>query len=520
MEQSRIRSILFSEIFLWIAFGGVCLYSIYPLRQKIRFGIDLVGGTYLTLEVETKKAIEADLISKLQGIDGILQSARLKLASEKVILGSELQLKFSSALDAQAASSALKKEWRDVSCTVKETSVIVAHSSAARERVEDDAVTRNIEVLRTRLDPLSTSEISIAREGDTRITVELPDVSDPQKAKEMIGRTAKLEFRLVYDTAHTAEDLLYKLEGDLPSNREIVPSSTRVAGKSEQFYLVERYAQVTGNMLKSARPGFGGQMGTEVVVQFEFGPEGADRFYALTSKNHGRRLAIILDGEVISAPTISAAIRDSGQINGNFTPDEARTLALLLQAGSFVAPVKFVEERQVGPTLGETSIRNGVLSCAAGLGLLFLFSIAYYKFSGFLAFLGLLYNLLLLLAGLAWIQATLTLPGIAGIILTIGMAIDGAVLIFEQVREELALGISPKVSLRKGFSDAMTVILDSNITTFIVGVVLYHVGSGPIQGFAVTLMIGIVATLGATLLFLRALFAFITKNFAVQKLSI
>jgi len=227
-----------------------------------------------------------------------------------------------------------------------------------------------------------------------------------------------------------------------------------------------------------------------------------------------------LDSEVISAPRIESAIRGSGEITGNFTTDSARTLALLLKSGSFVAPVTFEEERQIGPSLGQESIRQGLTSCLIGLGLLLFFSLFYYNLSGFFAFFALVYNLILVLLGISWLKATLTLPGIAGMVLTVGMAIDASILIFERIKEELSQGVALKKAVELGFSGAMKVILDANITTFIVGIVLYRFGVGPIQGFAVTMMLGIIATLVTTLFFLRSLFKFMLNNFDIQKLRI
>ncbi|HWY36322.1 MAG TPA: protein translocase subunit SecD, partial [Nitrosopumilaceae archaeon] len=229
---------------------------------------------------------------------------------------------------------------------------------------------------------------------------------------------------------------------------------------------------------------------------------------------------IVLDNEIISAPRIESAIRSRGSITGNFTSAEVKKLAYLLKSGSFVAPVTFEEERQIGPSLGAESVKSGLYSCLAGFGLIFLFSLYYYKLCGLLAFLALLYNLIFVLLGLAWMHATLTLPGIAGMVLTIGMAIDASILIYERIKEELAKGSALQTAVNTGFSGAMGVILDGNITTFISGIVLYNLGSGPIQGFAVTLMLGIIATLIATLFFLRSFFKFILGNFSIQKLSI
>jgi preprotein translocase subunit SecD len=272
--------------------------------------------------------------------------------------------------------------------------------------------------------------------------------------------------------------------------------------------------------VRDAKPAFGGSNGIEPIVAFNLTREGGDLFYELTSKNFNRPLAIVLDGQVISVAQIKAAIRESGTITGNFNSERARTLAMLLKSGAFVAPVTFEQERQIGPSLGAESISKGLYSCLAGLGLLLIFSVVMYKVAGLFAFLALLFNLVLVLIGMALLQATLTLPGIAGMILTVGMAIDASILIFEHIRERLRVGIPFRKAVDEGFSGALRVILDANITTFIVGVVLYHFGTGPIQGFAVTMMLGIVATLIAGLFFLRALFNFALNVLAVQQIKI
>jgi preprotein translocase subunit SecD len=264
----------------------------------------------------------------------------------------------------------------------------------------------------------------------------------------------------------------------------------------------------------------GGQTGVDPVVAFDFNDEGAERFYDLTSNNIGRPLAIVLDDEIIQVATIQTGIRDTGTITGMQSPEVAKTLAKLLKSGSFTAPVTFEEERQIGPSLGQESIEKGLYSCLIGLILLFFFSLFYYKVAGFFAFLALLFNLILVLMGLAWFGATLTLPGIAGMILTVGMAIDASILIFERIKEELKDGIGLRKAVDTGFSNALRVILDANVTTFIVGIVLYQFGTGPIQGFAVTMMMGIIATLIASLFFLRSLFSFVLDNFGVRNLKI
>lgn len=508
------RRLVSSELMIWLLLCVIGVYFIYPLRKSLRFGIDLVGGTYLTLEVQTDKAIEAELLSKLQNIDTKLKRERSIRLISKTVINKKITLVFENQNQAQEAARILKTDQRDLTQSVEKNTVTLQFSEQAEKRIRTDAVSRNIAVLHTRLDKFSVAEILIVPQGEKNIIVELPDVADPQEAKEMIGRAALLEFKIVEKIGSNEKELLLEYDGDLPDELQILP------GERNLYYVVQRYAKVTGNMLADAKPAIGGRTGGEAFVQFSFNDEGADRFYELTSKNIGRQLAIVLDDEVISAPKVESAIRGTGSITGTFSGAEAKKLAYLLKSGSFAAPVTFEEERQIGPSLGAESIKNGLTSCLGGFLLVVLFSLYYYRFCGFLASLALLYNLIFILFGLAWMRATLTLPGIAGMTLTIGMAIDASILIFERIKEELAKGSGLKNAVDNGFSGAMTVILDGNITTFISGIVLYNLGSGPIQGFAVTLMLGIVATLIATLFFLRSFFKFILDNFSIQKLSI
>jgi len=503
------RKIFVSELMFWLLLCGIGLYFLLPLRQSLRFGIDLVGGTYLTLEVQTDKAVEADLVEQMQSVDAKLKRANRKLPTSKYVENNTIILTFDSLQDAQAAAMDLKNSMQDLTESVEGTTVKFQYSDLMMRRIKEDAVLRNVEVLRTRM-----RDIPIAVQGEKNIVIELPDTANPQEAKARIGKAAQLELRLVEKFAPSQEDLLYEFEGDLPHDKEILPGDGG-------YYLVEKYADITGRMLKDARAQYGEKMGFEHVVSFKLNDVGAEKFYQLTSKHYGRQLGIVLDGYVISAPRINEPISGgSGQISGGFTAESARELALLLQSGSFVAPVTFEEERQVGPSLGQESIHQGLLSCLVGLGLLFLFSMFYYSVSGLFAFMALIYNLGLILMGLAWLQTPLTLPGIGGMVLTVGMAIDASILIFEHIKEELARGVTANQAVRAGFSGAMRVILDANITTFIVGVVLYNFGTGPIQGFAVTMMLGIIATLITGLFFLRSLFTFILNNFHVQKLRI
>lgn len=524
MNVSSSRKLLFSSFTFWAAVAVIGLFAIWPLRQKIRFGIDLVGGTYITLEVQTDKAVETELVEVMQSIPSKLKAAQQPVPISKTVEGTEIVLAFDSAANAQAAASFLPNEIgrgmvKSYDFSTDNAALRIKLTSAKIEHIKKDAVKSVIEVLRTRLDTMSVAEITIAQQGEKNIIVELPDVSDPQQAKAMIGRAAKLEFKLVEKVGNCPEDILYEFDGNLPKDKEIIPGR-EASEYGKTYYLVSKYTDITGAQLRESSAGLGGRTGAEAVVLFKFSPEGAERFYALTSKNVGRRLAVVLDNVVITAPNINEGIRGEGSITGMRSAQEAHELALLLKSGAFVAPVTFEEERQIGPSLGAESIRQGIISCLVGLALLFVFSIFYYKTAGLLAFLALLYNLLLILVGMAWIRATLTLPGIAGMVLTVGMAIDASILIYERIREELKAGVTLKSAVNTGFSNAMAVILDANITTFIVGVVLYKFGSGPIQGFAVTMMLGIISTLITGLFFLKALMNFVIDLFDMKRMSI
>ena len=507
-----LQRLSFTWFAFWVALAIGGIYLLLPLRQSLRFGIDLVGGTYITLEVQTDKAIEAELLSRLQSIKAQLKKAGIAITQEK-INGNLMELVFNSLNEAQTASQELQSVDRDLTISSSGNVLSFSFTQNKAERIAQDAVARNIEVLRARF---GVEDIPVTAQGTKNIIIELPDTANPEEAKRRIGRAAILQFKLVHKVGRSIEDIEYEYDGYIPTDMEIIPGKDE--GMGQRFYLVSKYAEITGNFLKDAHPQLDTQK-VRTVIAFELTPEGGDKFYELTSNNIGKELAIVLDGVVICAPTIQAKISTQASITGKYSPQEAKELSLLLRSGSFVAPVTFEFERQIGPSLGAESIKQGLLACMVGLALLFVFSLVYYRAAGLFAFAALVYNLLLILIGMAWLKATLTLPGIAGMVLTIGMAIDASILIFEQIREALGTGMTLKKAIAMGFSDAMTVILDANITTFIVGIVLYKFGTGPIQGFAVTMMLGIISTLITGLFFLRALFNFVVDTFNVQKLK-
>ncbi len=500
----------------WVLLILGSLFFLYYTRQNMRWGIDLVGGTYITLAVQAEKAVDEELAEKMQFITKNLKNKGKQLPKVRTVKDGKMVLTFENLDARQSAAEQIRSDAPSLTLkTVDDTILELTFGDKEVQKIKDEAVKNNMKVIDARLNKLNVEETPIRQQGTRNIIVELPGVDDPQKAMEMMGKMAKLEFKLVERTGSSREDILYTLEGE-----ELPPDKQILRDKSGMYYLVQRFADVTGKHLKNAEATIGGKTGIEPVVAFKFNDVGGDKFFELTSKNKGRQVAIILDDVVQLAPSIDSEIREGGVITGMGDAERAKDLALLLRSGAFSAPVSFEETRQVGPSLGSELIHQSLFSCLIGLILLFLFAVLYYKLSGFFAFTALLVNLLLTLVGMRLMGATLTLPGIAGLVLTVGMAIDCSILIYERIREELANGIGVKAAISNGFSDAMVVILDSNITHLLTGIVLYIFGTGPIQGFAITFILGIAATLITGLFFLRTLFNFMTDTFDVKKLSI
>lgn len=368
-----------------------------------------------------------------------------------------------------------------------------------------EAIDRAIEIIRNRIDQFGVTEPLIARQGERWIVVQLPGVKDPELAKQLIGKTALLEFRMA-DSTGVLEKLQEKARqaGLTPSEyidsqgkvhpllaQEIPPGRELLPGKESQYVVVHSSAELTGASLVNAKVQLGDQFGFPVVA-LEFNPEGARTFARVTELNVGKNLAIVLDRIVQSAPVIRTRIPDGrAVIEGNFSADDAKLLATVLRAGALPAPVRIIEERTVGPTLGEDSIRSGVRACVVGLALVLGFMALYYKWSGMVANLALFVNLFLLLGAMAYFHATLTLPGIAGVILSLAMAVDANVLILERVREELRTGKTVGSAIDLGYERAFSAILDGNLTTLIAAAFLFQFGSGPVKGFAVTLTLGL-----------------------------
>lgn len=409
-------------------------------------------------------------------------------------------------------------------------------NSSEGKRVVLDALERAIEILRNRIDQFGVAEPLIARQGEKWIVVQLPGVKDPERAKQLIGKTALLEFRLVED-GPAMENIASALREKSISissaviNPELLPKEilslfptgyVLMAGRESRYYLVQSTPELTGAYLTNAKVQLGGDSGLGYPeVSIEFNPEGASLFSRLTETNINKNLAIVLDNIVQSAPTIRTRIPDGkAVIEGSFTAEEAKLLATVLRAGALPVPVKIIEERTVGPSLGEDSIRAGVLSSMIGLFLILVFMGVYYKKAGIIANSALILNLVLLLASMIYFRATLTLPGIAGIILSLAMAVDANVLILERMREELRLGKTVRMAIDQGYHKAFSAILDANLTTLIAALFLFQFGTGPVKGFAVTLTIGIIVSMFTAVFMTRTYYDWRFKSQTPVTLSI
>ncbi|MBA7475095.1 Protein translocase subunit SecD [subsurface metagenome] len=380
-----------------------------------------------------------------------------------------------------------------------------------------DAMERALEVIRNRVDQFGVAEPLIARQGDRWLVVELPGVKDPERAIELIGKTALLEFKLVNDGVRISEIL--DSEGKVDPSK-IPPGYEVLPGKGETLFLVKEEPEITGAALTNAKVEIGGQYNMPYVA-IDFNKDGAKKFARITEVNIERNLAIVLDGRVQSAPVIKSKIPDGHAIiEGNFTMEEAKNLAIVLRAGALPAPVNIIENRTVGPSLGRDSVRAGVVATGIGLICVMLFMVIYYKLSGLITNLALILNLIILLGMMAYFRATLTLPGIAGIILIIGMSVDANVLIFERIREELRAGKTVRVAIDSGYQKAFRTILDSNLTTLIAAAFLFQFGTGPVKGFAVTLSLGILISMFTALVVTHMVFDMVLMGKKVEKLSI
>jgi protein-export membrane protein SecD len=500
----------FSRLKTWLVAGAcllgaiLCVPNLFPAPapwlpwRTVHLGLDLRGGSYLLLEVDMKAVIK----ERLDGlVDGVRQALRPGSIFYQTLDAQPDQnrvlLKLRNAAQTPAALAALKPLISPDAATgqpdmtldsTPDGQILLTLSPTALRARAEGAVQQSIEIVRRRIDETGVVDPQISQQGDNRIVVQLPGIGDPERIKALLGQTAHMTFRLVDEAATAAASTPGAVP---PPGDDFLPMQDNASEK----IAVRKRVDVDGGDLTDARAGTDSQAG-QWVVNFTFNSVGAQRFGDVTRANVNRRFAIVLDNKVISAPVIREPITAGrGQISGNFTASSANDLAVLLRAGALPAPLTVVEQRSVGPELGADSIRAGALSLAVGFVLVIAFMGTFYGLFGWFANLALLVNLVLMLAIMSILQATLTLPGMAGILLTLGMAVDANILINERIREESRNGRPPLSALEAGFTRAYGTIFDSNATAFLAHVMLFVFGSGPVRGFAVTITVGIATSL-------------------------
>jgi preprotein translocase subunit SecD len=469
------------------------------MRKQVALGLDLRGGSYLLLQVDVAAAQHERLNTVIDSVRNTLRDAHIGYTGLNVE-GDAITFTIRETDRLEEAKRDLAKIDPDLTVEIAPDGTgTMKFSAVATETRRRQAVEQSIEIIRRRIDETGTKEPTIQREGQDRILVQLPGVDNPEHVKALLGRTAKLTFQLV-DQSVTVEDAR---RGRLPPGDEILPAvdEGRGRGGGAGAYVVRKRVMVGGDTLTDAQATF---QNNEPVVSFKFDSVGGKKFGDATRENVGKPFAIVLDNKVISAPVIREPILGgSGIISGSFTVQSASDLALLLRAGALPAPISILEERTVGAELGADSIHAGAIASIVGVVLVIIFMVLFYGLFGVFADVALLFNLCLMLGALSLLGATLTLPGIAGIALTMGMAVDANVLIYERIKEELRGGRSMLSSLEAGFTRAFGTILDSHVTTLVAGILLYWLGSGPVKGFAVTLSIGVLTSLFSAILVTR-----------------
>ena len=482
-------------------------------QRHIVLGLDLQGGSHILLEVDTNAVRKEKLEAVRDDVRRVLRDARVGYTG-LVVRGNSVEVRIREGSNFDQAVDKLRElsqplggilgsstGQRTLDVTTEGGSLVrlTLTDPAILERVRQ-SVEQSIQIIERRVNELGTVEPLIQRQGVDRILVQVPGLQDPTRLKELLGKTAKLDFRMV-DVSIPAEQAL---QGRVPPDSEILYGTT--AAKTP--YLVEKRILVSGSDLTDAQPGFD-QRTNEPIVSFRFNTSGARKFAQVTQENVGKPFAIILDNQVISAPVIREPILGgSGQISGSFTVESANDLAILLRAGALPAPLTIIEERTVGPGLGQDSIAKGKLSSYVGAAMVIAFMLVTYGLFGLFANIAVAINVAMIFGILSLLNATLTLPGIAGIVLTVGIAVDSNVLIYERIREEVRGGRTPINAIDAGFSRALATILDSNITTFIAAAVLFYIGTGPVRGFAVTLGIGIITTVFTAFTLTRLIVAY------------
>jgi preprotein translocase subunit SecD len=511
----NLRWKLIIVLFVFVAFAVVGVYPLIAQRyginspsllinRALKLGLDLKGGVHLVLRVQTDTALRVE--TELQ-----MERLREALATRKIQVGgvtqvSPIEFRVEVPPDQEAA---FREAAVEVEANYERSSPAAGtHAFTMRPSVQatlrEEAVVQAIQTIDRRVNELGVTEPSISRQGTDQILVQLPGVTDIAKAKSIIGSPGLLELKLVERVAPTREELL--VNGQMPNGMEVVPGTSGGTGElaGTVYYQLRRGASVSGRDLRNARPSV--DQNNRPAVSFTLNTDGARRFGELTGNNIGRQLAIVLDGRVQSAPRIDGRITTDGQIFGVFTPEEVQTLSLILRSGALPADLTYLEERLIGPSLGADSIRAGFLASLVGLFLVCSFMLVYYKLSGVNAIVALVFNLIILLGLMAYVGAVMTLPGIAGFVLTMGMGVDSNVLIFERIKEELEANRGVRAAINAGFSRVFLTLVDTHTAALISAAFLFNFGTGPIRGFAVTLFFGLMSNLFTSTFVSKSLF--------------
>jgi preprotein translocase subunit SecD len=529
--SQNLRYKIITIVAVLLIFSGVGVYPIAAtyyglpmpewLRAKqLKLGLDLRGGVHLVLRVQTTVALQKETEAEIARLNDALQRAGITVMMTQPDATHFRVEGVAADKDAQFRGAA-----NEVSTNFdRSPGANGAYTFTMKPNIEitlrEEAVIQARDTIERRINELGVAEPSIARQGTDQILVQLPGVSDVERAKEIIGSPGILELKLVEQgPAGTKEELMPG--GVVPANMEILPgtSSASDAGGATVYYLVRKAAAVSGRELRSARPSI--DQNGRPAVSFTLNSEGGRRFGQLTEANIGRYLAIVLDGRVQSAPRLEGRITTDGQIFGNFTQEEVQNLSLILRSGSLAAPLDYLEERTVGPSLGLDAIRSGTIASVVGLLLVVSFMLVYYKLSGVNAVIALVFNLVILLGLMAYIGAVMTLPGIAGFVLTMGIGVDSNVLIFERIKEELEAERGVRAAINAGFSRVFWTLVDTHVAALISCAFLFQFGTGPIRGFAVTLFIGLLSNLFTSIFVSKTLFEMVlSRRHQVATLSI
>jgi len=512
------------RIILIVVIIGACLYAIIPPDQKIRRGLDLKGGVQIVLRVNTDDALKLESVTAAERLRESLDKAGVTTATIDTPTPTTIQV----AAVPQAQDSAFRQAAIEAEATFDRSSGLNGSYTLTMKpnyvrQLREDTVTQAHQTIDRRINELGVTEPTIAVQGANKdeLMIQLPGVTDVAHAKEVIGRTGTLELDMVEaGPMPTKEALLQAHNGQMPPTMKILPALEGVSGEapSTVYYLLDKVPVVTGRDLRNAKPTI--DQNSQPAVGFSLKPDGARKFGKATGENIGRQLAIVLDNRIESAPRIDGRITDEGQITGHFTQKEAQDLSLVLRSGALPASLTYLEQETVGATLGADSVNAGLIASLCSLLLVVAFMLFYYKLGGINSTVALIFNLLILLGAMSYIGATMTLPGIAGFVLTMGVGVDSNVLIFERVKEELAAGKGVRASLDAGFNRVFITLLDTHISALISAAFLFQFGTGPIRGFATTLTFGLISNLFTATFVSRTLFNIYLSRRQVATLSI